>query len=118
MQAGRDRAAIADLAIDEGVVVHLVERRHIGIAVELAGLGLDSTRALLTAFGSSQRAVAGKSAIDYAMDRRVTVQFLTSDGEAMTEEMRPRDLQIEDIRKGSAPMKAKPSKKNMKGAAR
>src|SRR6266851_4585019 len=41
MQPGRHVLAVADLAVDEGIVVHLVERRHIGIAVELAGLGLD-----------------------------------------------------------------------------
>ncbi len=41
MQPGRHVLAVADLAVDEGIVVHLVERRHIGIAIELAGLGLD-----------------------------------------------------------------------------
>src|SRR5258706_239700 len=41
VQAGRHVLPVADLAVDEGVMVHLVERRDIGVAHELADLGLD-----------------------------------------------------------------------------
>ncbi len=41
MQPGRHVGAVADIAVDEGVVMHLVERRHIGIAGEFADLARD-----------------------------------------------------------------------------
>ena len=41
VQPGRHVAAVADIAVDKGVVMHLVERRHIGIAGELADLARD-----------------------------------------------------------------------------
>ena len=87
----------------------LSRRRAERVKDYLASLGLDSTRANLTAFGSAQRAAGGRSMLDYALDRRVTVQFMTNGG-AMTEEMRPRDLQIEDVRTGGDVERIRPTK--------
>src|ERR1700690_4162296 len=39
MQPRQHALAVADAAIDEGHVVNLVERRHVGVAVERADLG-------------------------------------------------------------------------------
>ncbi len=39
VQPRRHVAAVADVAVDEGHVMHAVERRHIGIALERADLG-------------------------------------------------------------------------------
>ena len=41
VQPGRHIGAVADIAVDKGVMVHLVERGHIGIAGELADLARD-----------------------------------------------------------------------------
>src|SRR5256885_14846070 len=41
VQPSRHVPPVADLAVDKGVMVHLVEWRHIGIAHEFADLGFD-----------------------------------------------------------------------------
>lgn len=76
----------------------LSRRRAARVREYLVSRGLDSTRVTITARGSELRAASGASALDFALDRRVTVQFLTPEGSAMTEESRPRDLQLEEIR--------------------
>src|SRR5262249_8008395 len=41
MQPGKHALSIADIAVDEGHVMHAVERRHVGIAIERADFGGD-----------------------------------------------------------------------------
>lgn len=79
----------------------LSRRRVESVRDYLASQGVIVDRLEARARGTSERAGQGTSLIDYALDRRVTLQFLAPDGSILKEGDRPSDLQVEE----SAPEK-------------
>jgi hypothetical protein len=61
-------------------------------------------------FGESRRAAAGRTAVDYARDRRVVLKFVLPDGEELPiAEDTALDLQVEQVVKRSAtPRRGRP----------
>ncbi len=57
VEPGREIGSVADVSVDEGVVVDLVERRHIGIAAELADFALatENSATRVTSFSRAWR---------------------------------------------------------------
>ena len=74
----------------------LSRRRVEAVRDYLAAQGVIADRLEARARGTEQRAAQGTTRMDYALDRRVTLQFLAPDGSILTEGDRPSDLQIED----------------------
>jgi outer membrane protein OmpA-like peptidoglycan-associated protein len=73
----------------------LSRRRVEQVRDYLASKGLVVDRMETRAMGTSARAASGTSALDYALDRRVTMQFLAPGGSILTEGDKPTDLQLE-----------------------
>ncbi len=74
----------------------LSQRRVESVRDFLASQGIIVDRLEARARGTESRAGVGVSLMDYALDRRVTLQFLAPDGSILKEGDRPSDLQIED----------------------
>lgn len=78
--------------------VALSRRRVEAVRDYLAIQGVVVDRLEARARGTELRAATGASALDYALDRRVTLQFLAPDGTLLMEGKAPNDLQIETNR--------------------
>lgn len=78
-------------------------RRATTVRDILADSGVADDRMLVRQFGASRRAATGRTALDYARDRRVQLVFVLPDGEELPiSESTALDLQIERVMKRSA----------------
>lgn len=74
----------------------LSRRRVESVRDYLASQGIIVDRLEARARGAESRAGTGTTMVDFALDRRVTLQFLAPNGSILTEGDRPSDLQIEE----------------------
>ena len=88
----------ADPRGDSAYNVRLSVRRAQSVRDYFARAGIDSARVLYRGFGGADRAGAGRTVRDYALDRRVILHFIAPDGTELLNADVVDDLQVEGAR--------------------